>query len=89
MYALSNEQNSFLFGKMDKGATSSAGKYKLRNERWFNQKQKKPPKEEVTDGIEYLHNLSDRLIQVRCKRGSAETVKCYRVLALFTKYYNK
>ena len=24
-----------------------------------------------------------------CKRGSAETVECYRVLALFTKYYYK
>ena len=50
---------------MDKGATSSAEKYKPRNERWFNQKQKKPWKEEVTDGIEYLYTWSDRLIKVR------------------------
>ena len=39
-------------GKMDKGTTSSAEKYKSRNERRFNQKQKKPSKEEVTNGIE-------------------------------------
>ena len=76
-------------GKLDKGATASAEKYKSRNERWFNQKQKKPSKEEVTDGIEYLYIWRDSLVQVRYRRGSAETVECYRVLAFFTKYYNK
>ena len=74
---------------MDKGATASAEEYKSRNERWFNQSQKKPTNEEVTDGIEDLYIRSNSLIQVRCNRGIAETVKCYRVLYLFTKYYNK
>jgi len=31
----------------------------------------------------------DSLIQVKCMRGSAESVENYRVLALFSKYYNK
>ena len=56
---------------------------------WFNQKQKKPLNKQVTDGIEYLYTRSNNLIQVRCNRGSDETVECYRVLAFFTKYYNK
>ena len=36
----------------------------------------------------YIHIQQDSLIQVRCKRGSAETVKFYRAIAFFTKYYN-
>ena len=72
-------------GKLDKGATASAEKYKSRNERWFNQKQKNPLKEEVTDGIEDLYIKCNSLIQVRCKRGSDETVECYRVLDFLTK----
>ena len=36
-------------GKLDKGTTPSAEKLKSRNESWFNQKQKKPSKEGVTD----------------------------------------
>ena len=76
-------------GKLDKGATASAENYKSRNERWFNQKQKNPSKDDVTDGIEDLYIQCGRLIQVRCKRGSADTVECYRVLDFFTKYYNK
>ena len=56
---------------------------------WFNQKQKKPSKEEVTDVIEDIYIRSNSLIHVRCKRGSAETVECYWVLAFFTKYYIK
>ena len=76
-------------GKMDNGATASAAKYKSRNERWSNQKQKNPSTEEVTDVIEDLYTWRDSLIQVRFKRGSADTVQCYRVLAFFTHYYNK
>ena len=71
---------------MDKGAIASEAKYKSRNERWFNQNQKDPSKEEVTVGIEDLYTRSDSLIQVRYKRGSAETVECYHVLDFFTKY---
>ena len=63
-------------GKMDKGATYSAAKYKSMNERWFNQKHNNPSTEEVTDNIEDLYTQRDSLIQVRCNRGSAETVKC-------------
>ena len=73
---------------MDKGATSSETNYKSKNGRWFNKNQTKPYNEEVTDGIEDLYNNSNSLMYVRCKRGSAETVECYQVLALFTKYYN-
>ena len=76
-------------GKLDKGETASSEKYKSRNERWFNQKQKNPSKEEITDGIEYIYIQRDSLIQVRCKCGIAEMVECYQVLDFFTKYYNK
>ena len=31
----------------------------------------------------------DSLIQVKCKRGNAESVENYRVLGLFSKYYDK
>ena len=66
----------FYIGKQDKGATAYAAQYKSRNEIWFNQKKKKPSKEEVTDGIEDIYIQSDGLIQVRGKRGSADTVEC-------------
>ena len=56
---------------------------------WLNQKQKKPSKYEVTDGIEDIYIQRDGLIQVRGKRGSADTVEFYRVLDFFTKYNNK
>ena len=59
------------------------------NERWFNQNWNKPYKEEVTDGVEDLFIWRNILIQVRCKSGLSETVKCYQVLAFFTKYYNR
>ena len=52
-------------GKLDKGATASVAKYKSMNERWFNHKQKKPSKEEVTDGIENIYIWRGSLIQVR------------------------
>ena len=44
---------------------------------------------EVTNGIEDLYTRIESLIPVRCKRGCAETVKFYRVLYFFTKFYNK
>ena len=66
----------FYLGKQDKGETDYAAKYKSRNEIWFNQKKKKPSKEEVTDGIEDIYIQCDGLIQVRGKRGSADTVEC-------------
>ena len=45
-------------GKLDKGATASVAKYRSSNEMWFNQKQKKPSKYEVTDGIEDIYIFS-------------------------------
>ena len=42
-------------GLMDKGETYSSAKYKYRNERWFNQKQKNQSNAEVTDGIEDIY----------------------------------
>eukprot|EP00957_Ditylum_brightwellii_P082176 6248582-Ditylum_brightwellii.AAC.1 len=76
-------------GKLDKGATTSTTKFMLRNERWFNRKQKKPLKEGSKDVNNGLYIQHDSLIQVKCKCGSVKTVEFYHVLALFTKYYNK
>ena len=46
-----NLMEIFSIEKMDKGAISSAEKYRSRNERRFNYNQKNISKEEVTDGI--------------------------------------
>eukprot|EP00957_Ditylum_brightwellii_P138429 10551205-Ditylum_brightwellii.AAC.1 len=76
-------------GKLDKGATTSVTNFMPMNERWFNKKQKKPLKGGPKDVNNGLYIQCDSLIQVKCKCGRFETVEFYRVLALFTKYYNK
>eukprot|EP00957_Ditylum_brightwellii_P023603 1781534-Ditylum_brightwellii.AAC.1 len=76
-------------GKLDKGAATSASKVMLRNEMWFNKKQKKPLKKEPKDVNNGFYIQPDSLIQVKCKHRSFATVEFYHVLAFFTKYYNK
>eukprot|EP00957_Ditylum_brightwellii_P097227 7404948-Ditylum_brightwellii.AAC.1 len=75
-------------GKMDKGAISSATKFMSRNERWFNQKQKKLLKEGSKDVNNGLYIQHDSLAQVKYKHKSVEIIEFYHVLAFFTKYYS-
>jgi len=83
-------------GKMEKGAVSSAGHYNSRNARWFNEKKAMAATTnesggdmESGDAIEQVFIKQDSLVQVNCKRGKSEAVANYRVIALFSKYYNK
>jgi len=77
-------------GKLEKGAMSSAAHFKSRNGRWFSQKKTSGDTAAVDEASEALITIQrDSLIQVKCKRGRAESVENYRVLALFSKYYNK
>ena len=83
-------------GEMEKGAVSSAGYYNLRNARWFNEKKamaattNEPGGDmESSDAIEQVLIKWNSLVQVNCKCGKSEAVANYRVLALFSKYYNK
>jgi hypothetical protein len=81
-------------GKCEKGALTSSSKYNSRNGRWFSQKASSGgcdadgvTGEGGADGELYI--MRDSLIQLKCKRGKSESVESYRVLAFFSKYYNK
>ena len=81
-------------GKLEKGSLSSASKYNSRNGRWFSQKASSSVSDvaasmgdEENDSGRFV--VRDSLVQMKCKRGRSETIECYRVLAFFTKYYNK
>ena len=81
-------------GKSEKGAVTTASKYNSLNGRWFSQKVKKDDagsgngdNSTNDDGGVYIQR--DSLIQLKCKRGKSESVENYRVLAFFTKSYNK
>jgi len=69
-----------------------SAKYNSRNGRWFNQRDVSgrvgygTGDEGVGDG---LHIMRDSRIQLNCMRGKSESVEYHRVLAFFTKYYNK
>ena len=79
-------------GKLEKGAVSTSSKYNSRNGRWFSQKSKKDCSIGEVESDEVLDKLYiqwDSLIHVNCKRGKSVSVEKYRVLAFFSKYYNK
>ena len=66
-------------------------KFKSRNERWFNQRKTKTINDKEGNIIckDSLYIQRDSLIQIRCKQGKSESIENYRVLAFFTKTYNK
>ena len=69
---------------------SSAGHFQSRNGRWFSQKKKLDESDGNAASNDALLCIQwDSLIQMKCKRGNAESVENYRVLGLFSKYYNK
>ena len=77
-------------GKLEMGAVSSAGHFQSRNGRWFSQKKKSDESDgNAASSDAPLCIQQGSLIQVKCKRGNAESVENYRVLGLFSKYYSK
>ena len=79
------------FGKLEQGAITTLSKFKSRNERWFNQSKTKNMTDKEGNIIckDSLYIQLDSLIQIRCKQGKSESIENYRVLAFFTKTYNK
>ena len=79
-------------GKIEKGALVPDGKYTSLVARWFNTKKKKKASGEEAASIEanegvYIERNS--VVKMKCKQGSTTTVESYRVLAIFSKFYNK
>ena len=81
-------------GKIEKGSLMPDGKFKSLNARWFGCKKKKGKsgdENEATegDGNKYIQIQCDGLIRMKCVRGTSTTIEYYRVLAIFSKHYNK
>jgi hypothetical protein len=79
-------------GKFEKGSIFSDSKAKSLRQRWFSSKNTT----ELSSGdvtqtgdSEESFVQCNSLIKSRCKRGKHESIKHYRVLAIFKKYYNK
>ena len=71
---------------------SSAAKFKSRDQRWFtvNNKKKVFDVDDKTVSDTNLYIQHDIQIKLPCTRGKAQaSIEKYRVLAIFTKYYNK
>ena len=78
-------------GKVEKGSLTPDGKFGSLQARWFSSKPKnvgpsKPSTKEQSDGV-YIRR--DTLVTLNCQRGGTISVEYYRVLALFSKHYNK
>ena len=75
-------------GKIEKGSASMDGTFKSLISRWFGDKKKK--KDEDDEGKEYQYFIErDTLIKLSVKKGGQVMVRNYRVLGIFSKYYNK
>ena len=79
-------------GNLEKGALSSSASFQSRNDRWFSQKKKKMVSvgdKGSDDAVAENYIQRDSLVQIYCKHGKSISVGNYRVLAFFSKYYNK
>lgn len=78
-------------GKMEKGSISSDGRYKSLNARWFGCKVKRSSAPNSSEGVAAEKTMikRDTLVKFRATRGRDESVEYYRVLAIFSKHYNK
>ncbi len=74
-------------GKLEKGAATTASKFKSLKGRWFSQKGDHETVDSDKDGERYIQ--CDSLIKVHCKCGEIISVENYRVLGVFTKHQNK
>ena len=80
-------------GKIEKGSLLPDGKFKSLNGRWFGTKKKRGKSgdgNEATEGSDDKYIERDSLIKMKCERGkSSVSIEYYRVLAIFSKHYNK
>ena len=79
-------------GKIEQGSLLPDAKYTSLNARWFGSKKKKAKEagsKDDTSGDDGLYIERNRVIKMKCKRGKAESTESYRVLAIFSKHYNK
>ena len=78
-------------GKMEKGSITSDGRYRSLNARWFGCKVKRSSDPNSSEGVAAEKTMikRDTLVKFRATRGKNESVEYYRVLAIFSKHYNK
>eukprot|EP00956_Cyclotella_meneghiniana_P011701 scaffold16470_cov61-Cyclotella_meneghiniana.AAC.12 len=78
-------------GKMEKGSITSDGRYRSLNARWFGCKVKRSSDPNSSEGVAAEKTMikRDTLVKFRASRGKNESVEYYRVLAIFSKHYNK
>ena len=78
-------------GKVERGSLISDRNYKSLNARCFgfNKKNKEASEEDSRDDMEGEFIQRYTLVTIKFKRGQAETIEYYRVLAIFSKHYNK
>ena len=75
-------------GKTEKGSASQDGAFKSLLSRWFGDKKKKKKEDdEGEDSDNFIER--DTLIKLSVKKGGQVTSRYYRVLGIFSKYYNK
>jgi hypothetical protein len=77
-------------GKIENGSVSGEGKYKSLHGRWFNAKKQAEAKANENSGDTGGQLIQrDRLIRLKAKCGKGKSIEYYRVLAIFSKHYNK
>jgi hypothetical protein len=78
-------------GKMEKGSITSDGRYRSLNARWFGCKAKRSSDPNSSEGVAAEKTMikRDTLVKFRATRGKNESIEYYRVLAIFSKHYNK
>jgi hypothetical protein len=100
--AMLNEQNSMQqigefiskvmefvqLGKIEKGSVFGEGKFMSLLGRWMTAK-KQSDASEISENVEGSYIKRDSLIRLKAKRGNSESIEYYRVLAIFSKSYNK
>jgi hypothetical protein len=77
-------------GKIEKGLVSGEGKDMSLHGRWFNAKKQAEAKANENGGDAGGQLIQrDRLIRLKAKCGKSKSIEYYRVLAIFSKRYNK
>ena len=76
---------------IDKGEVSTEGKYKVRNERWFQAKKGDTSSGDLDDTTndnsgDKANFVRDTLLEFFCKSGKSETTEFYRIIGFFNKY---
>ena len=75
-------------GKIEKGSTSEDSAFKSLLSWWFSDKKKNEKEDdEGNDSDNFIER--DTLIKLSMKTGEQVTSRYYRVLGIFSKYYNK